>query len=105
MKTALFVALVVVSNVAGNAVLNAGVKSSNIPAIATGVALLIVWTLARMSLLTWADLSWVVPITAIGYVLNAAVGQVFFRETVSAERWIGAVCVTAGTVLVGSKKD
>lgn len=103
-KTTLFVAIVVISNVAGNSVLNAGVKGSSVPMIAGGVALLILWTLARMSLLTWADLSWVVPITSLGYVLNVAAGHLIFREAVSASGWLGAVFVTAGAILVGAKE-
>ena len=46
------------------------------PYVALGVALLIVWMLSRMALLSWADLSYVVPVTAIGYVLVAIVVSV-----------------------------
>jgi uncharacterized membrane protein len=103
-KTAIFTALVILTNVAGNALLNAGVKGADLAILAAGVALLIVWTVSRMALLSWADLTWVLPVTAIGYALNAAAGRVFFHEAVSAERWLGALCVTAGAVMVGMKE-
>lgn len=105
-RTALFLIVVVFSNLAGNLCLNWGMKKSGEllqPAVVLGVALLIVWTLTRMALLSWADLSFVLPVTAIGYVLSAAGGMVFFGEHVAPERWFGAVLVTAGAALVGTE--
>ncbi|MEP7361985.1 MAG: hypothetical protein ABI972_01920 [Acidobacteriota bacterium] len=98
--------MVVLSNLAGNLCLNWGMKQSGEllqPAVVAGVALLIVWTLARMALLSWADLSFVLPVTAVGYVLSAAAGMVFFGEHVAAERWAGAALVTVGAALVGAE--
>jgi uncharacterized membrane protein len=95
-KTAIFTAFVVVANVAGNAFINWGVKSSRHLILGVGVALLILWLLARMTLLSWADLSWVLPVTAIGYVLSAAAGLVFFGEHVTGLRWVGALLVAGG---------
>jgi uncharacterized membrane protein len=67
-----------------------------------GVALLIVWTLTRMALLSWADLSYVLPVTAIGYALVAIVGRVLLDEQISVKRWIGIGLITVGVALVGS---
>ena len=99
-KTALFTAFVVVSNVAGNSVINWGVKSDSWPITIAGVLILISWLLARMTLLSWADLSWVLPVTAIGYVLSAVVGQVFFGEQVTGWRWVGTAFIALGAALV-----
>ena len=41
------------------------------PWVALGVVLLIVWLLSQMTLLSWADLSYVLPVTSVGYVLTA----------------------------------
>ena len=71
------------------------------PWVAAGVALLIVWTFAHMALLSWADLSYVMPVTAIGYVVTAFAGKFFLGESVSAMRWAGIVLITAGVTLVG----
>jgi uncharacterized membrane protein len=65
------------------------------------VALLILWTLTQMALLSWADLSYVMPVTASGYVVTAFAGKLFLGETVSPARWVGIVLVTAGVILVG----
>jgi uncharacterized membrane protein len=100
-KTALFTAFVILSNLAGNSVINWGVKSEQFPVIVAGVIILILWLLARMTLLSWADLSWVLPVTAIGYVLSAIAGRVFFAEQIGASRWIGTVLIAAGAALVG----
>ncbi len=53
------------------------------PAVATGILLLILWLLSRMTLLSWADLSFVLPLTSLGYVLAAVFGKVFLNETVT----------------------
>jgi uncharacterized membrane protein len=72
------------------------------PWIWLGIGLLILWMLSRMALLSWADLSYVLPVTSIGYVLNAVMGAVFLGERVSPQRWLGTVLIVAGTALVGA---
>ena len=47
------------------------------PQVALGMVLLILWLLTRMTLFSWADLSFVVPVTAVGYIL-AAFWDIFF---------------------------
>ena len=60
-----------------------------------GTTLLILWLLSRMTLLGWADLSYVLPVTSIGYVLSAVLGKVFFGEQITWQRWLGN-CVDRG---------
>jgi drug/metabolite transporter (DMT)-like permease len=114
-KTRLFAVLTILSNVAGNSCLTKGMQQlGNVgnsplaliaalfhPWVALGVALLIVWTLTQMALLSWADLSYVMPVTAIGYVVTAFAAQLFLGENVSLARWVGILLVTAGVTLVG----
>ena len=103
-KARLLTAVVVISNVAGNLFLSLGLKSPAgvlSPMVFLGVSLLIVWTLSRMTLLSWADLSYILPITAIGYVLSAVAGKVFLNEQISVMRWSGTLLIMAGIVLVG----
>ena len=115
-KTGLFTALVIVSNVAGNAFLSWGMKRTEAgaalpipaflapflsPVVWLGIALLIVWMLSRMTLLSWADLSFVVPVTSLGYVLNVAAGAFLLGEAVDGKRWLGAVLIVAGSVITG----
>lgn len=114
-KTRLFTVLVVGSNVAGNSALTHGMRQlGNIgnsplaligalfhPWVALGVALLILWTLTHMALLSWADLSYVLPVTAFGYVLTALSGEFIFGENVTIAHWGGILLITAGVTLVG----
>lgn len=114
-KTWLTTAVVVLSNVAGNSALTHGMQGLGPvagtplglieplfhPWVALGVSLLIVWTLSHMALLSWADLSFVLPVTAIGYVLTAFAGRFLLGEAISPMRWGGIVLITAGVTLVG----
>jgi drug/metabolite transporter (DMT)-like permease len=70
------------------------------PLVATGVVLLIVWQLSRMALLSWADLSYVLPVTSVGYVVVALIGKVLLHETITGRRWAGIVLIMAGVALV-----
>ncbi len=70
------------------------------PLVLVGVAIQIFWLLGRMSLLSVADLSFVVPVTATGYVLSALLGRVFLHEHIDANRWLGILLITLGAVLV-----
>ncbi len=51
-------------------------------------------------LLTFADLSWVVPATAVSFVLGVLAAKVYLRESVSRMRWAGALCVCLGVALI-----
>ncbi len=72
------------------------------PMVAIGVGLLVLWLLTRMALMSWADLSFVVPMTALGYVLSAIFGHFFLNEQVSWKQWLGTLLIFAGTALVST---
>lgn len=72
------------------------------PFVAGGIVLLILWLLTRMALLSWADLSFVLPVTAVGYFLAAVLGRVFLQEPITPGQWLGTLLVFAGTALVGT---
>ena len=74
------------------------------PSVALGVCLLAIWLIANLSLLSWADLSYVLPVTAIAYVLSAVAGHFVLGERVSLVRWCGVLSITAGAILVGRTK-
>lgn len=108
-NTYLFVLVVVLLNTAGNTFLSVGMKAGGDsllasllqPAVIAGIVLLIGWTLARMHLLSLADLSFVLPVTAVGYVFNALIGHFLLGEAVSVMRWGGTALIVTGTVLTG----
>jgi uncharacterized membrane protein len=66
-----------------------------------GTTLLILWLLSRMTLLGWADLSYVLPVTSIAYVFSAVLGKVFFGEQITWQRWLGTVFIVVGIIFVG----
>jgi uncharacterized membrane protein len=111
LKTLSLAAIVVLLNTAGNFYLGLGMKQAPAglgpilsllqPWVLLGIALLILWTLLRMKLLEWADLSYVLPVTAVGYVLNAILGAAFLHENVSVLRWTGTALIMAGATLTG----
>ncbi|MGH7973748.1 MAG: DMT family transporter [Limisphaerales bacterium] len=72
------------------------------PVVAAGVAMLIAGLLTRLALLSVADLSFVLPMTAVGYVISAVFGKIFLHEQVSWKRWLGLALVFAGVAIVGS---
>src|SRR5580700_4181697 len=72
------------------------------PFVALGIAMLILALLTRMALLSLADLSFVLPVTAIGYVLATLFGQVFLHEAVTWRQWLGSVLIFVGTGVVGT---
>jgi len=72
------------------------------PFVAMGVITLILALLTRMALLSLADLSFVLPVTAIGYVLAVIIGRTFLHEAVSWQRWAGTLLIFGGALLVGT---
>jgi uncharacterized membrane protein len=110
-KTWICATVVVLSNVFGNFFLKKGMPDdlptpwSYItvlfhPLVALGVILLILWLMSRMTLLSWADLSYVLPVTSIGYVLVAIVGHLLLAEQIPTKRWAGIGLIVAGVALV-----
>lgn len=110
---------VIVFNVSGNYLLDVGMRSvgeivSLSPLdylrvfgnayVVSGVLLLLVWLLCQLSLLSWADLTYVLPITSLSYVLTAVVGALFLKEHVSAARWLGVSLIVTGVMVVGSTR-
>jgi drug/metabolite transporter (DMT)-like permease len=71
------------------------------PWVAGGVIILAFWMLANLTLLSRADLSYVLPVTSISYVLIAILGHFFLNERVNVLRWIGIVVITFGVMIVG----
>ena len=69
--------------------------------IASGICLLAIWMISQLSLLSWADLSYVLPLTAASYVLTAVIGAVALGEYVSTAHWVGICMIFMGVMVVG----
>ena len=113
LKTWICVFVVVCSNVFGDFLMKRGLPSTSQlntplqyigmlfqPWVAAGVALLILWQMSRMALLSWADLSYVLPVTSIGYVAVALLGKALLNEQITVRRWTGITLIVAGVALV-----
>jgi drug/metabolite transporter (DMT)-like permease len=72
------------------------------PWVAGGTALLICFLAAYMSALSWADLTYVLPATSLGYVVVALLSQFMLGEHVTLTRWMGILLITAGVGFVAS---
>jgi len=66
------------------------------PWILLGIVCLTAFFSSYLTALSWADLSYVLPATALGYVLVTLVGKYFLHETVSPLRWLGVLLISGG---------
>lgn len=112
-------ALVVVLSSAGNVLLSVGMKqvgavhvgsiaslveaglaTAASPAVWLGVASLILFFVCYLLLLSWADYSFVAPVTAIGYAVVPLLGWSLLGDQVSGLRWAGIGVICVGVALV-----
>jgi uncharacterized membrane protein len=107
----LLMLVVIAANVGGNFVLDLGmrhappqagvIQSIFHPVAIAGIAVLICWMLLRMRLMGLADLSFIAPVSAVGYVLTPMAGVAFLHEHVATRGWIGIVLIMLGAALTG----
>src|SRR5579875_2823602 len=70
------------------------------PWIAAGIVLLIGFFASYLTALSWADLTYVLPASSLGYVIMAILARFWLHEHVSPTRWAGVVLITAGVGFV-----
>ena len=73
---------------------------SSAPVIVGGLLLLMFFALF-LSLLSWADLSYVLPMISSCFVVSALLGYLVLGERISVVRWAGIALVSFGVLLVG----
>ncbi len=119
MKTAMVVSVAVIAQAVANTLLSKGMKiiasmpsfsggfspvmlayALKNPFIWGGIVLLIVFFACFLSAVSWSDLSYVVPITAMVYILDVFTGNYFLHESVSPTRWFGSGMIVLGVGLV-----
>jgi drug/metabolite transporter (DMT)-like permease len=66
------------------------------PWIAAGVGLLICFFACYLTALSWADLTFVLPSTAFGYVVIALLSHFWLHEYISPYRWAGILLISLG---------
>ena len=70
------------------------------PNLIAGIALLALFFGLFLAMLSWADLSVVLPLTSIGYILTALFAQWLLHEEVNLLRWVGTLLIVAGVFFV-----
>jgi uncharacterized membrane protein len=120
-KTYSLLAATVVFNSVGNVLLSQAAKRTGglnsrrpeevlrffLRALGTGtvwvaIALLILFFIAYLLVLSRADFSYVAPASASGYALVVLLGYALLGERVTHVRWIGVALIWAGVFLVSS---
>ncbi len=70
------------------------------PRVALGIGLLIAFFGCYLSSLSFADLTYVLPATSVGYIGMALLARFFLHEQVSPMRWVGIVLIAVGVGFV-----
>ncbi|MCI0356683.1 MAG: DMT family transporter [Acidobacteria bacterium] len=70
------------------------------PWVILGILLLLAFFVAYLTALSWADLTYVLPATAMGYVVVALLSVWLLNETVTPMRWLGIGLVSGGVGFV-----
>jgi drug/metabolite transporter (DMT)-like permease len=80
--------------------LSALISAVRDPWIILGILFLIAFFAAYMAALSWADLTYVLPATSIGYVVLALIAKFILHEQVTLLRWVGILLISAGVSFV-----
>ena len=118
-KTYVLLFLLVFFGSVGNTVLSKGMKDagnldiSHLAAIEAGaarvlssgtvwlgIALMLLFMVCHMLVLSWADYSFVMPFSAIAYALVPLLAYLFLGEHVLVARWIGILLIFLGVLLI-----
>jgi uncharacterized membrane protein len=101
----------------GDAMLSAGMKQTGSislhhllslitalanPWVAIGIVLLMGFFATYMNALSWADLTYVLPASSLGYVLLALIAKFALHEHVSISRWLGIALISVGVGFVAA---
>ena len=113
-KTHLLTTIVVFTNVVGNICLSHGMQQVGTivsaspadylrallnPWVLAGTCTLAVWMISDLALLSRADLTFVLPVTASSYVFIAIAGHFLLGDQISWQRWLGIVVISLGVIL------
>lgn len=70
------------------------------PWVGAGILLLIGFFASYLTALSFADLTYVLPATSVGYILMALLARFFLHEEISPYRWAGIVLIALGVGFV-----
>ena len=69
-----------------------------------GIVFLIGFMSSYMTVLSWADYSYVMPVGAFGYATLTLFAVTFLHEAVSPRRWVGVILICVGVLLVSQTR-
>src|SRR5579859_885164 len=72
------------------------------PWVGLGIVFLLGFLVSYMTALSWADLTYVLPASSLGYVLLALIARFALHEQISLMRWFGIALVSGGVGFVTS---
>src|ERR1700678_4097690 len=119
-KTFLLILLMVIFGPLGNVLLGKGMKRIGTVSLGTtaeafdvlsrvltsgtiwlGIGSLMTFFVAYTLVLSWADYSFVQPASAVAYGVVALLAHFMLREVVTPVRWLGALVICLGVLVVG----
>ncbi len=72
------------------------------PWVIAGIVCLLGFFASYLSALSWADLTFVLPATAFGYVVVALLSHFWLGEHISVSRWVGILLIVCGVGFVAN---
>lgn len=120
-KTIIFITIAVLANSFGNLMLAIGMDRMpdfarvgishylllliSSPFVIPGAIVSFIYTLAQLSLFSWADLSYVVPCVASSYIVTTLLSEFILDEPIHVQRWVGVVLIVCGVALVAETPE
>ncbi|HKC89102.1 MAG TPA: EamA family transporter, partial [Blastocatellia bacterium] len=87
-----------------NALIRALARMIRSPYLFGGLACLAVAFFSFISLLSYTDLSFIAPLTAVSYITNTLGARFFLKERISRSRWMGTMLVALGVAVISLDK-
>ncbi len=78
----------------------AAIQAVFTPWVGVGIVLLIAFFASYLTALSFADLTYVLPATSVGYILMALLARFFLHEMISPSRWAGIALIALGVGFV-----
>ncbi len=78
-------------------------KVASCPSIWIGTTCLATFFALWLTVLSWAELSLALPLTAATFILGPVLAQIYLGEQIIPLRWLGTILISVGVVLVTLK--
>ena len=72
------------------------------PWVFLGIFFLLAFMASYLTALSWADLTYVLPATAFGYVFIVLIAKFLLHEQISPMRWLGVILISAGVAFAAT---